>query len=93
MAGSGSLFIIDVDTGEQLGPIQGDKGDVSFPERVRGWSDVLDCRHEPYQEMPLPTLRHYAHHVHKFFLLVDEGYIASYVSASAAPPLEAAEPA
>ncbi|MEO1271107.1 MAG: hypothetical protein AAFX99_23700 [Myxococcota bacterium] len=80
MSGS-DLFVIDVNTGDRLGPFQGDKGDVDFPAQVRGWSDVLDCRHHPYADMKLDTLRHYAHHVHKFFLLVESDFLTSQTGA------------
>ena len=69
---SDALFVIEVDTGETFGPITGSKGDLDFPEKVRGWSDVLDCRHKPYTDLDRDALLHFAKHVNKFFLLVPE---------------------
>jgi hypothetical protein len=64
-------FLVDVQTGFSLGAVAGDQGDIDFPAQVRGWGDVLDCRHEPFAKRSLDDLRDYASHLHKVFLLVN----------------------
>ena len=44
--------------------------DVFFPDGVRGWSDVLDCRPEPYKGKSVEENCRYAAGVHKQFILV-----------------------
>lgn len=44
--------------------------DVFFPDGVRGWSDVLDCRTEPYKDKPVEENCDFAAHVHKKFILM-----------------------
>ena len=44
--------------------------DVFFPEGVFGWSDVLDCRPEPYKDMSLEENGAFAYHVAKKYILV-----------------------
>jgi len=70
-------FLIHTEEGTQIGPLSGSKGDMEFPEEVRGWSDVLDCRHTPYTEKTLAELRHFAHHVNKTYILVPEAILTS----------------
>ncbi len=73
MASDKKQFLVQVDGGTRLAePIVGSKGDVVFPPEVRGWGDVLDCRHTPYTEKSLQELLHFGHHVHKVYLLVYE---------------------
>ena len=77
MADASNQYLIHVEEGTQLGPLKGTKGDMVFPEPVRGWSDVLDCRHTPYTEKTLAELRHFAHHVNKLYILVPEALLTS----------------
>lgn len=77
-------FLVKVEGEEVIGPIEGKKGDVTFPPQVRGWGDVLDARHKPYTEKELPAILHFAKHVHKPFVLVFEDRLPS----SAAVKLE-----
>lgn len=44
--------------------------DVYFPDGVDGWTDVLDCRVEPYTEKSIRENSTFAHHVHKKYILV-----------------------
>lgn len=44
--------------------------DVYFPEGVFGWSDVLDCRPEPYKNKSLEENGAFAYHVAKKYILV-----------------------
>lgn len=70
-------FLVEVSTGRRFGPIEGKKGDLVFPAEVRGWADVLDCRHGRYLEMGLDEIRDIASHVHKFFVLVYEDRLSA----------------
>jgi hypothetical protein len=68
---AGQLFVVEITSGKQLGPVTGTGGDIVFPSEVRdGWSMVLDCRHEPYNEKPLTEVIHFAHHIGKDWILV-----------------------
>lgn len=49
--------------------------DVFFPASVRGWSDVLDCRPEPYNAQSLEENCHLAEHVHKKYILVSQAQL------------------
>jgi hypothetical protein len=71
MAGGGTQYVVRVEDGASF-EVQGEKGDITFPEQVRGWGDVLDCRHAPYTNKRPEELLRYAKHVHKFFILVYE---------------------
>ena len=62
--------LVDVQSGETVGPVSGAKGDVSFPPSVRGWSEVLDCRTGRLAEMPLDAVRDFAAHSRKRYVLV-----------------------
>ena len=44
--------------------------DVFFPAGVQGWSDVLDCRPEPYKDKSVEENCNFAAHVHKKFILM-----------------------
>ncbi len=70
-------YLVEVETGRNLGPISGTMGDLEFPPQVGGWTDVLDCRHDPYSGMELEELRHFAEHVRKYFVLVDGEKLSS----------------
>ncbi len=70
-------ILVEVNTGRRFGPIKGKMGDVPFPEEVRGWADVLDCRHGRYLDMGLQEIRHIAEHVHKHFVLVYEDRLSA----------------
>lgn len=73
---SSALYVVKADGDAYTPePVTGDKGDINFPEHVRGWSDVLDCRHTPYHDKPVEELRAFARHVHKFYILVTDGHI------------------
>ncbi len=77
MAESSKQYLVHAEEGTQFGPLSGTRGDVEFPSMVRGWSDVLDCRHKPYTGKTLAELRHFAHHVNKRFILVHEASLGS----------------
>ncbi len=54
----------------EFGSATVDNHDVYFPEGVNGWSDVLDCRPEPYKDKTVEENCDFAAHVHKKFILV-----------------------
>jgi hypothetical protein len=81
MSGTERQFLIHVEEGTEIGPLKGSKGDMEFPIEVRGWSDVLDCRHTPYTEKTLTELRYFAHHVNKSYILVPESTIETAAAA------------
>lgn len=60
----------DSDTPEKFGEAEVEGLDVYFPDGVDGWTDVLDCRVEPYTEKTLLENSIFAYHVHKKFILV-----------------------
>ena len=70
MSEGAKQILIEVSTGNDLGPVEGTMGDIEFPKGVLGWTDVLDCRHGRFAEMELEELRHYAEHVRKYYLLM-----------------------
>ncbi len=59
-------------TGERFGAAEVQNIDVFFPEGVRGWSDVLDCRIEPYDAQSIEENCQLAVGVHKKFILIRE---------------------
>lgn len=60
----------DPDAPAQHGQAEADGLDVYFPKSVDGWTDVLDCRVEPYTEKTLRENSIFAYHVHKKYILV-----------------------
>lgn len=70
------LYLYDTSTGERFAEVDHDGLDIYFPEDVHGWSDVLDCRPEPYADQSIEDNCHFAEHVHKKFILVSEAQIA-----------------
>jgi len=72
MADESKTVLVVVATGERLGSVAGSRGDLEFPEQVRGWADVLDCRHGRYLKMELDEIRHIAEHVHKHYIVLNE---------------------
>ena len=66
-----TFFLVDVKTGTRRPVIE--RGmDITFPDDVHGWTEILDCRHPPYDSMTLDTLLERAHGVHKHYVLVSE---------------------
>ena len=65
------LFIVDIDSKAKR-PVKREGIDVCFPDDIRGWAAVMDCRHEPYTELELDELIHRCHHAHKQYVLVSE---------------------
>jgi len=69
---SDKLALYSVETGSKSADVTSSGLDVFFPDFVRGWSDVLDCRPEPYNEKTIEENIDFAEHVHKKFILVAE---------------------
>ena len=74
------LFLFDVSTHEQVAEIEYDNLDVYFPAGVHGWSDVLDCRPEPYDAKSVDENCEFAHHVAKKYILVPESSLDAHDS-------------
>lgn len=70
------LFLYDAFSEEKLTQIEAQGLDVFFPDYIRGWSDVLDCRAEPYPSKSIHENCHFAQHVHKNYILVSASQIA-----------------
>lgn len=79
------LYLYDARTAEQAGSAESTGLDVFFPGHIGGWTDVLDCREEPYTEQSIVENCTYALRVHKKYILVGESQIAQET-----PPTEAA---
>ncbi|MEC9441197.1 MAG: hypothetical protein VYE40_08860 [Myxococcota bacterium] len=77
------LFLYDTKTAQRDSEVEIVNGEPYFPEHVRGWSDVLDCRHPPYTEKSIEDNCHFADHVHKPFILVNASDLAKQT-----PPTE-----
>lgn len=80
-----SLYLYDAHTAEQVATVERSGLDVYFPPEVAGWTDVLDCREEPYIEQSIAENCAYALRVHKKYILVADSQIAQET-----PPLEEA---
>ena len=80
---SSTLYLYDVETQERFGTAEVIGSDVYFPDGVRGWSDVLDCRHPPYTEKSIAENCHFAEHVHKMYIVVTPEQLAEQT-----PPTE-----
>ena len=70
------VYLYETDSCRQYASVQVVGLDIYFPSRVAGWTDVLDCREEPYTERSLAENCSYAVHVRKKYILVGEAQIA-----------------
>ncbi|RAL20948.1 hypothetical protein DL240_14845 [Lujinxingia litoralis] len=70
------LYLYEAQNAAQVGPVENTGLDVYFPDHVAGWTDVLDCREEPYTERSIAENCAFALHVHKKFILVGASQIA-----------------
>ena len=68
---SKKLFLFDSASGQEVAEAKSNGLDVEFPAGIR-WSDVLDCRIEPYTSRTLEENVAFAAGVHKAFILVKE---------------------
>jgi hypothetical protein len=74
MQDSKLYFVVDAQTGLRR-PVAERGIDLVFPEGIRGWADVLDCRHPPFREKTLTELRQQAQGVNKPFVLIEESQL------------------
>lgn len=75
-----TLYLYDTATSQRDSEATLVGSDVIFPAHVRGWSDVLDCRHTPYTEKSIEENCHFAEHVHKFYILVASSQLDSHAA-------------
>ena len=69
---AGTLHLFDVYTFQEVATPTLYGQDVAFPDFVRGWSDVLDSRVEPYTQQSIEEICRFAQHVHKKYILVTQ---------------------
>lgn len=79
------LYLYETQTCTQHGHAEFVGLDVFFPPTVAGWTDVLDCREEPYTERSLEENCAYALHVRKKYILVSASQVAQQTPPTAAP--------
>lgn len=70
------MYLYDTEDCTQFAEVHGRGGDVVFPPTVGTWTEVLDCRHEPYTGKSLAENCDLAHHVRKKYILVGEDQIS-----------------
>jgi len=75
MAATPKLYLYDTASCQQFAEVEAQGLDVFFPDSVRGWADVLDCRIPPYDSRTLEENCEYATHVRKFYILVAQSQI------------------
>lgn len=71
-----TFYLYDADTAQEAGTAEKSGLDMYFPSDVAGWTDVLDCRDEPYTDQSIAENCTFAQRVHKNYILVDESQIA-----------------
>lgn len=72
---SDKLYLYKTETLERADEVASEALDVFFPPYVRGWSDVLDCRTEPYTSRSIEENCKFALGVHKRFILVSSAQL------------------
>jgi hypothetical protein len=70
MSESGTFYLYDSETHQQVAEVEAEGLDLFFPDFVDGWTDVLDCRITPYNSNSIEENCHIAEHVRKPFILV-----------------------
>ena len=71
-----TLYLYKAETAEEVATAEKSGLDVHFPPEIAGWTDVLDCREEPYTEQSIAENCAYAQQVHKKYILVEESQLA-----------------
>jgi hypothetical protein len=71
-----TLYLYTTDDCQRFDKADLDGKDVVFPPSVNGWTDVLDCRCEPYDEKSLEENCDIAAHVRKKYILVSEDQVS-----------------
>ncbi len=70
------LHLFDAKTAQEKAEVTQAGLDVHFPADVAGWTDVLDCREEPYTEQSIAENCAYAKRVNKKYILVEPQQVA-----------------
>lgn len=70
------LYLYTTEDCARFGEARGRGGDVEFPPAVHGWTEVLDCRVEPYTAKSLAENCDLAHHVRKKYILVGDDQLS-----------------
>lgn len=65
------LFLFETAAVQDMGMVESSGLDVHFPPHIR-WSDVLDCRIEPFSSRTISDNCLFASGVHKAYILVTE---------------------
>ncbi|MGM0555114.1 MAG: hypothetical protein ACQEVA_01935 [Myxococcota bacterium] len=71
------LYLYETDECQRFDQATLEGKDVVFPATVNGWTDVMDCRCEPYDEKSLEENCDIASHVRKKYILVSEDQVSS----------------
>ena len=74
---SQELILFDTETHREAGRAHLEGNDVVFPDNILGWTDVMDCRHEPYTDHSIDENCELAHHVRKPYILVTPEQVES----------------
>ena len=68
---SDSLQLISVVEATRTFAVQSNGVDVlAWPDEVNGWTDVLDCRHEPFASRTIEENTRFADGCRKLYILV-----------------------
>ena len=70
------LYLYSTEDCQRYGEATVDDQDVVFPDRINGWTDVLDCRVEPYVDQSLEENCDVAVHVRKKYILIGEDQVS-----------------
>ena len=70
------LYLYDTEDCSRFAQVSTDGSDVVFPPNVLAWTEVLDCRVEPYTEHSLAENCELAHHVRKKYILVRDEQVS-----------------
>jgi hypothetical protein len=68
------LFLFEAATVHDMGAVESTGLDVHFPPHIR-WSDVLDCRIEPFASRTIADNCQFATGVHKAYILVSQATV------------------
>ncbi|GEM_PF-1796971 len=84
-----TLYLVDSETHSLHDEASLNGQDVVFPDDINGWTDVMDCRGEPYDEKSIPENCELAHHVRKFYILVTESQWKDHAGSDTEEPATA----
>ncbi len=69
-----TLFLYETSTSQEYAQAESQGLDVTFPPRIT-WSEVLDCRIEPYTSRSMDENCRFALGVHKAYVLVKSSQV------------------